>query len=89
MFRGGIIKIFEIVDDQLLQIIYNHKNCPIVILEDLINKPIGSLSIENIEMLLWRKNIRENNERVYEHLEIFDENILSKELKVKLLCHFF
>ena len=84
-----LLKYSKIVDDQLLQIIYNHKNCPIVILEDLINKPIGSLSIENIEMLLWRKNIRENNERVYEHLEIFDENILSKELKVEVVMSFF
>lgn len=84
-----LLKYAKVVGDELLQIIYNHKNCPIGILEDLINKPIGSLLLETVEMLLSHKTIREKNERIYEHLEIFDESLLSKEIKFEIVMSLF
>lgn len=84
-----LLKHAKVVDEELLNIIYNHPNCPIIILEDLINKSIGSLSSETVEMLLSHKIIREKNERIYEHLEIFDENLLSKEIKFEVVMSLF
>ena len=46
-----LLKHAKVADDELLQMIYHHPNCPISILEELINKPVGSLSFEMIELL--------------------------------------
>lgn len=79
-----LLKYAKVVDDELLQIIYHHPNCPISLLEDLIDKPIGSLSFEMIEMLLEHKNIRENNQRIYEHLDMVDVNLLPRKLRLNV-----
>lgn len=77
-------KYAKVVDDELLQIIYHHANCPISILEDLINKPIGSLSFEIIELLLSNKTIRQENQRIYEHLDMVNVNLLSRMLRLEI-----
>lgn len=77
-------KYAKVVDDELLQIIYHHSNCPISLLEDLIDKPIGSLPFEIIETLLDHQNIRENNRRIYEHLDVVDVNLLPRSLRLEV-----
>ena len=79
-----LLKHAKVADAELLQIIYHHVNCPISILENLINKPIGSLSFEMIELLLSNEKICQENQRIYEHLDMVDVNLLSRKLRLKI-----
>lgn len=77
-----LLKYAKVADDELLQMIYHHPNCPISILEELINKPVGSLSFEMIELLLNNETIRQENQRIYEHLDMVDVNLLPRKLRL-------
>ncbi|NWK82586.1 dynamin family protein [Acinetobacter sp. SwsAc4] len=76
-------------DEKLLNIIYQHENCPIKILENLINKPIGSLTVEQIEVLLSVELIYQDSRRIYEHLEVIpiDNLSVTTRLKISLSNH--
>lgn len=79
-----LLKHAKVADDELLQMIYHHPNCPISILEELINKPVGSLSFEMIELLLNNETIRQKNQRIYEHLDMVDVNLLPRKLRLEI-----
>ena len=72
-------------DENLLELIYQHKNCPIAILERFLNQsPVGSISIKKIQVLLENINFPQVCHALNKHLNIIDISKLSIKSRINL-----
>ncbi|MCM1958313.1 dynamin family protein [Acinetobacter modestus] len=61
-------------DEELLNLIYQHKNCPQVVLERALSKPVGSLSTEKIINIFSHGEIYCNENNLLNHYNILSSN---------------
>ena len=72
-------------DENLLELIYQHKNCPTAILERFLNQsPVGSISIKKIQVLLENINFPQVCHALNKHLNIIDISKLSIKSRINL-----
>lgn len=64
----------ERLDNDLIDIIYKHQNCPQIVLERALSKPVGSLSTEKIINILSHGEINYNESNLLNHYNMLSSN---------------